>query len=267
MIIFLYGPDDYRREQKKKELIAEFRGKRPKLGLGRFDLAGEDGFLKFQNFVRNQSIFEPVRLAVLENGFGAPATDLAAELKPLVKKPDILVVMSEREKLAKAFDFLFKKPLPDKQEDVLIQQFDHLKGAAWKNFIITEAKKRGITLTEEALYILDEAYRDDSWGLTTELQKIRFLGKQVVDRGDLEALNIELAPNFWRLITGLRSQNVRERLVALEALFSAGEPTGKLFNVAAYQLPGKLAVLAGYDAMVKSGKLDYEEALLDLVIN
>jgi len=100
----------------------------------------------------------------------------------------------------------------------------------------------------------------------TELQKISFLGKPIIEKSDLENLELELTPNFWDLLLGLRRPVLRERLAALEKLFAMDEPAGKIFNIAAYSWPEKLPAMAGYDLAVKSGKMDYEEALLDLIL-
>ena len=60
--------------------------------------------------------------------------------------------------------------------------------------------------------------------------------------------------------------DLRGRLTALERMFAENEPPAKVFNIIAYQLPGRLEEMAAYDLAVKSGKMDYEEALLDLVL-
>jgi hypothetical protein len=284
MIIFLYGEDDYRREQKKRESIAEFQKKHSGLGVGYFDLADETGGTEFQNFIKNQSIFEPVKLAVLENVFSASHgensnAELIAELKSLTDKQNTTVLISEKEKPTKAFKFLLNKP-------ILAQEFDYLSGAEWRKFIAKEAGRLAVKFSDSALYFLAEVYKNDTWRLVTELQKVSFLdkpatveasadakaladksaGKPIIEKSDLEKLELELTPNFWDLLSGLRRPVLRERLAALTKLFAMNEPAGKIFNIAAYSWPEKLPAMAGYDLAVKSGKMDYEEVLLDLVI-
>jgi DNA polymerase III delta subunit len=260
MIIFLYGPDNYRRIRKKRELIAEFQKKHSGLGAGEFDLEIEAAFFEFQNFIKNQSIFEPVKLAVLENIFTKPEDELIAELKSLISNKHTTVLLSEKEKPVKVFNFLLKKP-------VLVQKFDYLEGGEWRKFIAEEAKKFGVKLSDSALYFFTEIYKNDTWLAVTELQKISLLDKQIIEKSDLENLELELAPNFWELLSGLRRPVLRERVAALTKLFATNEPAGKIFNLAAYTWPEKLRAIAGYDLAVKSGKMDYEEALLDLVIS
>ncbi len=60
-----------------------------------------------------------------------------------------------------------------------------------------------------------------------------------------------------------------QKITALERLFIGQEEPVKIFNILASQnrLPiGLIQKLADYDAMVKSGRIDYEEVLLDLAL-
>jgi len=45
------------------------------------------------------------------------------------------------------------------------------------------------------------------------------------------------------------------------------DPAAKIFNILAAQAGEKIPRMADYDIAVKSGKLDYEEVLLDLAIS
>jgi len=262
MIIFLYGPDDYRREEKRRELVAAFVKKHGRLGIGHFDLAEEGGFERFWEFARNQSLFGSEKFAMVEHLFSADGVSdkvLATELATLIEQKGITVLITESSKPAKAFDFLVRKP-------VAAQQFGYLTGASWLRFVEQEAERRGVRLSREAMTFLAQVYEGDTWRLVTELEKMGALGSRTVERRDLAHLDAELAPEFWDLMNGLRSPRLSDRLAALERCFGTKEPAGKLFNILAYQWPEKLSAMAGYDLAVKSGKLDYEEVLLDLVL-
>ena len=260
MIIFLYGPDEYRRLKKKQLLLAEFRKKHSGLAIRAFDCAGEGVPAALHDFLGNQSIFDPVRLAVLEGALEDPSKELAEDIRSMVGRSDTTLLISEKDAPNKAFRFLLKKP-------VLFQKFEHLEGVQWRTFIKQEAAQNGVALDEAALVFFARVYANDTWRLATELAKIGSLGKSTIQKADLVALDVELRPDFWQLVTGLRSWNTEERLAILEKLFSIGEPAGKIFNILAYQQPEKLATFAAYDTAIKSGKLDYEEALLDFAIS
>jgi DNA polymerase III delta subunit len=265
MIIFLYGPDDYRRIQKKKEIIAEFGKKHSGLGLAVFDLEEEEGSPdKFVEFARNQSIFESAKLAVLENAFEMEAEKLAKFLKPLVAEKTTTILLCESGKPLKALAFLLEKPS-------LSQKFENLEGAGWMSFINGEAKKCGVKLAAAAAQFLGMVYQGSSWALVTELQKLSSFNAgsgagKTIEKNDLDFLDLEAAPNYWALLNGLKNYDPRIRLSTLEKLFSINDPAPKIFNILAAQAGEKIPRMAEYDLAVKSGKLDYEEVLLDLAI-
>jgi len=271
MFIFLYGPDDYRRIQKKKEIIAEFKKKHSAFGLGIFDLEADGGIDNFLAFAGSQSIFETAKLAVLENAFVPEAEKLAKMLKPLAAEKGTTILLAEREKPVKAFSFLLEKPS-------LAQKFENLEGPEWGAFIRSEAQKIDLRLEGSAVQFLGTVYQGNSWALVTELQKLSALKVSrgrggeaahaaTVEKGDLDVLDLEAAPNYWALINGLKSYDARTRLFALEKLFAANDPPPKIFNILAAQAGEKTPRMAEYDLAVKSGKMDYEEVLLDLAIS
>lgn len=268
MIIFLYGPDDYRRIKKKNEIVAEFEKKHSSLGLGSFDGEAAGAPESLFEFARSQSIFDDAKLAVVENAFEADVEKLVGALKPIAQEKNTTVLIAEREKPPKELAFLLKEPS-------LTQKFENLGGAEWAAFIRGEAKKMGFDLTADAVQFLGAVHRGDSWGLVTELQKLSALAAgaregeapaKAVGAKDLDALGLEAAPDYWTLVNGLKSVDGRIRLAALEKLFAINDPPPKIFNILAVQAGVKTPRMAEYDLAVKSGKLDYEEALVDLAL-
>ncbi len=291
MVIFLYGPDDFRREQKKKLIIEEFRKKHSNFGLDFFDLREEERIPGLKEFIRAQSIFEPLKLAVLEGVFPAPSGrglarladsprfadeagatakrashgesenvgELLDEFKSVLENKKTTLLFSESGEPSKKFGFLIEKP-------AVSQKFDYLVGPEWQSFIINESHKLGIDLDKSALASLSQIYQNNTWGLITELEKLSNLGSRHITKSDLERLSLEALPNYWAVLAGLRGYDISSRLSALDQLFSQNEPPPKIFNILASQWREKTPEMAEYDLMVKSGKLEYEEALVDLII-
>ncbi len=263
MIIFLYGPDNYRRQLKKNELVAEFGKKRSEIGLEIFNLENGSVNDELLGFLANQSIFETAKLAVIENAFEVPAPKLAKFLKPLLDTPNVTLLITEKDKPVKALSFLLEKP-------AVTQKFEVLSGAEWINFIKAEAKKEEVKLTASAIQFLADVYQGNTWGIITELQKLAgFASKDgaVIDKKDLNAFDLEIAPNYWGLMNGLKSYDLKNRLYAFESMLALGDPAAKIFNILASQWQEKIPHMAEYDLAVKSGKVDYEEALVDLLIS
>lgn len=266
MIIFLYGPDDYRRTQKKKDIIAEFEKKRSELGLGFFDLEEKDALDALGGFLRNQPMFDSMRLAVIENAFEIEPAKLAAILAPVVVEKSVQVLIALREKPVKALAFLLEKP-------VLSQKFEAFGDVEFVRFLTEEGRKRGIALAPAAAQFLAAVYAGQTWAAITELEKLASFktpataGVPVaIDRRDLDAFDLEAAPNYWALLNGMKSLDIRNRLSALEKLFSINDPAAKVFNIVSAQAGEKIPRMAEYDLAVKSGKLEYEEALVDFVL-
>jgi DNA polymerase III delta subunit len=275
MIIFLYGPDDYRRTQKKKAIIAEFEKKRSGLGIASFDFdeyGEKEGLDAFGGFLRNRPIFEAARLAVVENAFEIDAKKLAAVLAPIISEKGLQVLIVERDKPVKALAFLLEKP-------VLSQKFEALVGAELVSFIKEEGKKRGIAFADSAAAFLATVYVGQSWAAVTEIEKLASLkgapvdasgaektGFATITRRDLDAFDLEAAPNYWALLNGMKSFDIHNRMQALETLLGINDPPAKIFNILSAQAGEKIGRMAAYDLAVKSGKLEYEEALVDLAL-
>ncbi len=279
MLILLYGPDDYRREQKRREIVAEFEKKHESIGMGLFDVKQDEGRAKLEEFLRNQSIFEDKKLAVLENLFPMRAgasnddddsatheddaedtsgKDLAAILKAYLDAPSTTILISEKKKPTKSFAFLLKKA-------GLIQEFAALAGSSWEKFIEAEAARNGLTLAPDALKFIANVFAGNTWGVATELQKLSSF-KKAISLKDLGAFDLDVAPNYWGLVNGLKGYDVRSRLTALETLLALNDPAPKIFNILAASWREKTPQFAAYDRAIKSGKLEYEEALVDIVL-
>jgi DNA polymerase III delta subunit len=266
MIIFLYGPDDYRRSEKKRSIVEEFSKKRSELGLGVFDLEEKTAIESLVEFLKTQSIFEIAKLAVLENAFEFDAPKLAKLLKPFIEEKNVTILIAEKDKPLKALAFLLEKP-------VLTQKFEQLAGTEWTMFIQTEAKKNDVRLTPAAAQFLGTIHNGNTWGLITEIEKLRGFKNgasgagDVIDKKDLDIFDFEVAPNYWGLINGLKNYDIKNRLYAFETMLAANDPPAKIFNILASQWQEKTPHMAEYDLAVKSGKVDYEEALVDLLIS
>lgn len=267
MIIFLYGPDDYRRVEKKRSIIAEFTKKRSSLGVDFFDLEEKTAIERFTDFAKTRSIFEAAKLAVLENAFELEAPKLAKLLKPFIETRDITVLITEKDKPVKALAFLLDKP-------AISQKFEQLAGVDLGSFIKAEAKKNGVDLSETAVHFLGTVYEGNTWALVTEIEKLSGFktagaktSNKTIDKKDLEIFDLEVAPNYWGLLNGLKSYDIKNRLYSFEKMLASNDPPAKIFNILASQWQEKTPHMAEYDLAIKSGKIDYEEALVDLLIS
>jgi DNA polymerase III delta subunit len=260
MIIFLYGADDYRRTREKRAIIEKFLKKHSPLGAKAFDCAEESAIEKLKEFSRNTGLFDSQRLAVLESAWEVPESELKEWLESIRASKVVTAIVSESKTPEKGFTFLKKEP-------VLAKEFEPLEGAAWAKFIAAEAKERGVSLASDALKLLADAYEGDSWRLATELERLASLGVKTVTKKDLEALDVEIAPEFIGLVKQFSYGDKRARLATLEAMLLSREPAQKIFYILSGFSPKQVQKFAAYDIAIKNGKLDYEDALADLALS
>lgn len=256
MIIFLYGPDSYRRLQKQKEITSQYKNKHSSLTIDKFDLDedGEDSRLK--DFIESRSLFDSYKLAVISNLLiyetnRITDNNLYDIVSRYIGTKEVALLVSEANEPKKEWKFLLEKP-------VISQQFDNLTTEQFKKFISGEAGKRNLILKQEILNSLANQHEGDTWGLITELDKLALLASHSPPPAS------QLRYDFFSLINKLSRGGFSERLKALEILLNK-EDSAKVFNVLAYS--GNKKKFAEYDLAVKSGKLDYETALLDFAIS
>lgn len=259
MIIFLYGPDSYRRDQKKRFYIAEFQKKYSGHGIERLDTESSGWAEQLDLAARSRSLFEPAKLITAD---GLPDTTpkrLLAALQPFLNDKQLNLLLTVDKKPVKALEFLTKTP-------VTSAAFEYLEGAAWAKFVREEATAQKVRLEPAAMALLAKTYEKNSWGLVTELQKLAGAEKEL-SAADLAALGLEVAPDFFPLVQSLRSARLEDRFAALTRLFRGNEPAPKIFNIISALWVQKTPQFAAYDRAIKMGRIDYEEALVDLLIS
>jgi len=188
---------------------------------------------------------------------------------------DFTILISEDKLPPKELEFMVKKAFK-------AEEFPNLKAEKWRFFIQKEAKERKAILTPGAVNFLAEIYKNDSWGLVNELDKIGLINPiRNIDIEDLKKIgdyNYE-SPDIFAFINAVsrnwsfgsaHDKSLARRIIALEKLFISQEEPVKIFNIFASLnwLPRQIIKkLADCDIMVKSGKMDYEEVLVDLALS
>ncbi|MBZ1348910.1 MAG: hypothetical protein KY053_01600 [Candidatus Liptonbacteria bacterium] len=269
MLIFLYGEDSYRRRQRQKDIISQYRLKHGNLDIERFDSDNSNWLESFSDFAKNRFLFGSIKLAILDE---PEIKKLNAEklkffkkiLKSNLKEESLVVLLSLSSK-PKEFVFLVKKP-------TIVEKFDQFSKEKEKNkifsFIKKEAALREFEISEKNIFSLIENFGADTWALVTELDKINFSQEFPVYH---QFKKLE----YFKLTDSLKkSRDKKERLIALELLLSGlKEEPARIFNNLAYGNFFYLSCgdwykkLADYDVFIKTGKMDYKEALLDFIIS
>jgi DNA polymerase III delta subunit len=267
MIIFLYGPDSYRRQEKLKSIIDEYKEKHSAFSIEHFNLENGDAFVALKDFIQARSLFDDLKLGVIHHGndLGKETKkEYVALLKENIKSKDPVLILIEDKKPTKEFNFLLEKP-------ILSQDFEQLTWIRFKAFFDQEARRRSLQFDRESEDLLLRTYSGDTWALVTELDKLALLDEKRIAGAVLKNhLHASMPVNTFSMIYEMRNaRQVGERLALLDELLSRSEDPGMVFNVAASSPYGDTEFkkrVADYDVAVKSGKLEYEEVLLDLAL-
>ncbi len=253
MIIFLYGVDVYHRGIKQKEIIEQYKKKHSDLALQKFDLETKEDWQKFKDFTTAQSLFDNLKMAVVSGSFSEleDEKEFGKILQShLENKNFYLLISTGDNKIKKDFNFLLNKP-------VISQEFKLLTGMAWKKFIGAESNKRN-----GLKWDFNNIEEGDCFSLINELNKIELVSPENIWMSGVHILKYD----FFGAIQQIARGDFKSRLSNLEILLENDDPA-KVFNLLAYSVrPEEQVKMADYDVAVKSGKMDYPEALLDFIL-
>ncbi len=259
MIFFLYGTDGYRRLKRKQAIVAELKKKYPDIVFGKFSLTEDGGAEDFLNFAKGQSLFSSKRICVLENIETLPAKEAKELLWQFLEPKDVAVIIADQAKLVKGAEFLIKNPAH-------AEEFSELSGSQLLSFVKSLAKESGTRLSLGAERKLAALYGKDTWGLATEIKKIASLDPKLADETLVEGLGTMPDMDYWPMLNSLKGRDLSLRLKTLAMLFARREDSAKTFNILAAATKPQAGRFAEYDISIKSGKMDYQEALLDFVL-
>lgn len=255
MLILLYGPDTFRRNQKLKEIVAEYERKHTGLARRHCDLSDENA-LAILAAAAAPSLFDKVTLLVI-HGLDSISKDSEKEFvrifRGFINAANVVAVLLADSKPTKEFVFLLEKPARS-------QEFPLLFGRPLEDFIKFMAGRIGARLTPTDLQRLSDIYAGDSWGLATELSVLALRGANGRDPVARHQPAVDL---YQQLLSWPRWRG-GAKLAFLERLLSSDD-AAKIFNLLAYQASlVEKEKMAAYDVAIKTGKLDYELALTDL---
>lgn len=267
MIIFLYGPDAYRRQEKLKEIVSDYKTKHSSFSIEHFDLEETGGLNKLEDFSKANSLFDSFKFGIVRNGDGlekAEQKEFVKFLKDQADKKESVLVLIFDKKPVKDLSFLLKKP-------VIFQEFENLTGEQLGLFIQKESQRLGLKLDREVNLLLTQAFYGDSWGLVTELEKLSLLDEKKITADMVaEHINVFSEVNLFSALNAMRSSgDISERLRIFDELLDRNEDPAMLFNmiaVAPYEGKRWKEMMADYDVAIKSGKLEHEEVLLDIAL-
>lgn len=265
MIIFLYGPDVYRRGKKYGEIVREYLKKNGESNFLAIDCeTDEDYARKAVDFLRQGSIFTSSKLLTLKNFEKIQEDDnvLMTEIKQILSSENVFVLITSGSGLVNDFEFLRQKP-------VIFQEFKELKGVELQVFLKKQAAEFGLILEPAAINFLADyvsSFPDKTWRAAHEIQKTVLSGFAApVELKDVKTIiNWMKADDIFRYALKINAlNNSVERFFYLEAVMALGGEPRHLFNLLSglSKRDADVISLANLDVLIKSGLMDDEVAL------
>jgi DNA polymerase III delta subunit len=266
MIYFLHGPDSYRRREKLNEIIAAYRLKHAHADMYILDCEDSpDAWREAMDFAVQPSMFAPSKVLVVRESGAVKEKEWIKFLKKNILSKDIFIFISDTKGPLKDFSFLRDAPH--------VMEFSELTGKKFETFVVSVAKKNNLVFSPDALRMfvsLIGTLENKSWVAVSEMEKLALLGIGDVSPDDIKK-HTEFASKsvmYEEARKMLRARNFYDGLAIFERLISSNEAPSYIFNSLGFQASGEDAVrLAEYDVKIKSGTLEYEEALLDFILS
>ncbi|MGB4253521.1 MAG: DNA polymerase III subunit delta [Minisyncoccales bacterium] len=240
MILFLYGPDNFRSKKKLEEIINQHRLKY-KSGLNFAKIESnkdEEWFDQFKKRVETVSMFQENKLIILKNIFLSSKylqdkfKDYLNEKKIFEKKDIILVVFEEGEikKTNTLFKFLLKNAFKK-------QEFKNFTPSKLKIWIQKEVKKHKGEIDDEAISSLITYVGNDLWQIDQEIKKlIAFTNRKTIKKENVDALCKALIdPNIFETIESISKKDKKRALLLISEHLEEGENEIKILSMIVYQ--------------------------------
>ena len=267
MVIFLYGPDSYRRQEKMNEIISGYKKKHSGLSIQHFDFSDAGSPALFRDFLKSNSLFDTFKLGVVRGGEdldGANEKEFRKSIRENIPDKESVLILIFEKKPLKDYKFLL-------EDDVISQEFENLSGENLSVFIRKESDKRGLKTARAGLEILTKSFAGNSWGVINELDKFSLMDEKNLTAETIRShVDVFSELNVFSALNQMRaSRSPGEKLRIFEELLARNSDPAMLFNIIAispYERKEWKELMADYDVSVKSGKLEYEEVMLDMLL-
>lgn len=243
MIIYLFGPDGFRINQKLRDLKNKFKREIDKSGINIAELAGNNLTVEnFHNAVFAQSFLVKKRMIVAKEVLKSKK-DVQEGILEIIKgknlpKEVIIIFLDNTEanqgkgKWAKQpksllFDFLKKQQYA--------YDFPFLAGPQLTTWIKREMVKRGGKVDSQAIEKLAVAVGNDLWQMTNEIDKLIALtdgGRRAIGARDVALLvKAKIDDNIFNLVDALGARNKKQALKLLTDQMKEGAEPQYLFTM------------------------------------
>jgi DNA polymerase-3 subunit delta len=256
MIIFLFGPDNYRSQQRLNDIKKQFIRRQDKNGWNVSEISVADLTPdEIRKRILSSGLFAEKRMIIvkelLSKKFSAkdiktiePVLDeLLKIIKKTQKDQDNVLIFLEQEIKEKDFNPLLpdlKKIYSLLKKEKYAEEFKLLSPAEVKIWIKRILNKEGLSIETDAADWLIAANQNNLWSVKNELDKIIALSSEKKDKTiKLKDFNSNTVPNIeqniWKLIDAFGDKNKKQALKMLSEQTKNDKDLGILISLLARQ--------------------------------
>lgn len=240
MIIILNGEDDYRIEEKLKEIISGYK-KKNNSGINLVWLSEKPSFNNLKDESRQVGMFEEKRLLIGRNILSEPLKkEMEERLDELVDRDNILILKENKKIKGK----LVKKVKNLPKSKGIIKEYQKLDGKKLKGWYKREFSKHKTPVTRSGLNKLVEYVGNDLWRAKNEIDKLANMeaNKEITKETVIKYVTPDLETNIFKAIDSLAFGNKKKATQLFEKQLQDGTSPFYLFSMIDYQLRNLLIV-------------------------
>lgn len=242
MVIFLYGGDTFRSQEKLRQLKNKFKKEIDATSSSLVVIEGKEADLAYiRKVVLAPGLFAKKRFVIFKDFLKtAPTEELQDSVISLLREyagqNDNIIVFWEssgRNELHKGAEKLFK--FLKKQE--FAQEFKFLSEGDLKKWVVKNLAKQHSSIEGEALEILLEFIGNDMWRLNNELEKLKaYKPQQTINPADVKLLvSGSVQENIYYLLDLIIRRDRSGALLFLEKILHTESSAETLLNLLKWQ--------------------------------
>lgn len=221
MLFFLFGEDDFRAIERKKEIIAHFQ--KPEKNIGEVVTFTKENlsFEEFTKVLQRRSLFVGTQIIILEDIFSSLEfkEKFLREQEKILSSKNLILILERGEKFKKEDPlFLFLK------DNAKCEKFSLLSGRELRAWIQERAKKYNLSLKKEIIEKLIELKGNNLWEIDQELRKISLYGRgKATELKDLENLvSFTSEENVFEIIEAVLKKDKKRGIFLLNSFWQKG---------------------------------------------
>jgi DNA polymerase III subunit delta len=248
MIIFLYGPDSYRSQEKLFDLIEKFKEKRDAQGTSVTKLDGDQLTAdEFRKTVLSAGLFAKKRMIIVKNLLAESKNqELLDEISKFLKEKkerDNIVIFYESDEPLKSN--LHKKVFELLKKERYAEKFELLDERKLEKWINEQVKKAKGEISGSAVTVLINFFGSNLWSIKNEIDKALAYGQNKITPEIIKLLGeTEKEENIFALTDALAAKNKKRAMELLAKELDKGTFFPQIIGSLSYQFRIMLQVKA-----------------------